>query len=195
MTKPTSYPRVVGTIGSGENKITLVDSGRFQPGPPVPYPVTQKIGPAPAKTPFQVIFTTCGTREEEIVETHDARMYKRAHLVALQRVRLHFCGRTFWIHNDGSLRPKAPFLSHARWFGGETVELLIDFGDFYTELSGRHLPRAITPIEKLDIGFPCDPWRLNITRKEDQDWRDRIVFSEGSFYLLSVLQAFENRKA
>ncbi len=161
-------------------------SGRFRVvDPPIPEPIHLKITKPPGTPPLRVKFLPRPEPEpKEKPQTHQDAVVARHHEMVIARAMIHL-GGVFWLHPDGTIRRKPPFFSLACFSRTPPLELLMDFTSWTSENSAAKMPATAGPIEKLESGFPCDPWRIHLVREGDGD--DMLVFRDGQFQLLSFV--------
>lgn len=160
----------------------------------IPEPVSLKMGPAPAEPPFRVRFVAFSKKplSQEPLPNRSSEALRKHNLRARDLCELHL-GKARWVLPDGRISdgkmPREMFDGIRKLlFRTErpVVELLIDFDIFENELYGNKLPDKLGPIKEIRTGFSCDVWRLFLTRRDNLDWHDLILFKDGSFYLHSV---------
>jgi hypothetical protein len=155
-----------------------------------------KLGPPPAKAPFRVSFVNHSTEPVSLTTHHDrgSEIHRQSTLKARRLAELHFSGAR-WIMADGRIiekRPLADFWARVNEILFQikpvVIELRINFDHFETEIYANKLPPTLDePIKELKSGYSCDPWKLFISRKDHEEWKDAIVFWRGSLRLSSLI--------
>ncbi len=143
----------------------------------VPEPIYHPISKPPEKPPFRVLFTLKG------FDAGENPVLNRVLPEMRRRLTIHF-GKPMWVHSNGMMGvpPDNQYFDKC-----PKVELQIDASGDLTTHCSLALPREVGRIEKLDSGFPCDPWRLYVTKADNPNYHDQILFHKGTFLLNSVL--------
>jgi hypothetical protein len=168
-------------------EIEFVYSDRYVPSAPVPEPVYHPVAEPVSETPFIVRFVMFDA------EKHMPKSGQPGHRVlkeAFRRIELQF-GRLMIVDSDGKLVPVS--IEHGGFDAPQTIELRIDFNCNDPVMSGLPLPDLPGPFHGEIISeFPCERWKLCLTKADDADYHDHILFENGSFVLESV---YEKRRA
>jgi hypothetical protein len=164
--------------------LRFIRSGSYKAIYRAPEPVQHGIATAPAEAPFKVKFDIVGGRDG--TGDYESEHSQRIDLAVRDRCRLHF-GGVLWVLRDGRIVERNfPLDLVQRFRKRPEIELQINFGMATTLHSALGLPAKSGPIDDLQSGFPCEAWRLCLSRKGNDKYHDHIMVYRKSFVLQSV---------